>query len=155
MKKIILIALILVIFLNANAFALGVKLLDIRNKIFEESKSVKNLLKDSKDVILISSLWDACIMANSQLDAYFFMIGIFDTIKKENATKNAIDYLMTWLDQLKKTNELNLRSLDNMSEPVDAGTKSHIKILKGYFSDLNKELDKEIATLSLYKKTLK
>lgn len=155
MKKIIFIILISVIFLNFSIYALDTTLLDMRNKIFEESQELKSLLVNSKDIVLINSMWDSCIMAMSQLDAYFSMLGIFNTIKKEDLTEDAINYLTTWLDGIKKTNELNIKSLDAVTLILEPETKAHIVKLKDYFGKLNNQIDAELDKISLLKKSLK
>ena len=155
MKKIIFIILIFIIFLSFSVYALDTTLLDMRNKIFEESKVIKSLLVDSKDIILMNSMWDSCVMTMTQLDAYFSMIGIFNTIKKEDLKEDAINYLTSWLDGIKKTNELNIKSLDAVSVTLEPKTKAHILKLKDYFGKLNNQINAELDKISLLKKSLK
>jgi hypothetical protein len=127
----------------------------MRNKIFEESKDLKSLLANSKDIILINSMWDSCIIAMSQLDAYFTMLGIFNTIKEENLKEEVINYLTSWLEGIKKTNELNIKSLDAVSVTLESKTKAHILRLKDYFGKLNDQINAELDKISLLKKSLK
>ena len=108
MKKIISLILLLVVFLTFSAYALETTLFEMRNKIFAESKEIKALLTESKDIVLMSSMWDSCVMALTQLDAYFSMVGIFNTIKKGDISEDSVNYLIGWLSQTKKTNELNI-----------------------------------------------
>jgi hypothetical protein len=80
------------------------------------------------------------------------MIGMYNTIKKEKLAKPALDYLIRWLGELKKTNDLNLRSLKTLTKKLDAKTKAHIDTIKTYFSDLNVEVIGELNKLSELKK---
>jgi len=155
MKKIIFIILTFIILSNFSVYALDTTLLDMRNKIFAESKDLKLLLANSKDVVLVNSMWDSCIMLVSQLDAYFSMLGIFNTIKKEDLKQDTIDYLTGWLDGIKKTNELNIKSLDAVSATMEPKTKTHILKLKDYFGKLNNQINIELDKISLFKKSLK
>jgi hypothetical protein len=113
MKKIILFTLILILAGNLAAYALEATLIDLRNEIFKNAEEIKASFNISKDPILINSMWDSCVMSVSQMDAYFSMLGIFNTIKKENLNDTQFNYLIHWLTQIKKTNELNIKSLDS------------------------------------------
>jgi hypothetical protein len=152
MRKTIFIMLVLVFACALRAYSQESTLMTMRNKIFEESKSIKTLLVDSKDFVLLNTLWDSCIVSITQLDAYFYMIGMYNTIKKEKLAKPALDYLIRWLGELKKTNDLNLRSLKTLTKKLDAKTKAHIDTIKTYFSDLNVEVIGELNKLSELKK---
>ncbi len=113
----IILVLALCLAISTHAFA-APAFLDIRNKIFKESKDIKALLPSSKDVYLINSMWDSCVLAMSQLDAYFSMLGIYNTIKRENITQTALDYLINWLKEIKRSGELNIKSLGKMLAEV-------------------------------------
>lgn len=97
MKKICVILLLFTV-LCANAYALDDGLTNMRNKIFNESKELRGVLVNSRDVVLVSSMWDSCILATSQIDAYVYMIGIFNTVKKAEQKEEAINYLVNWLN---------------------------------------------------------
>ena len=155
MKKIVLIILIFGIFLNFNVYAAEIPLLDIRNKIFRECRDIQPLLRNSKDIIVVNSMWSSGIMTVSQLDAYFSMIGIFNTIKDEDLAEDPVIYLIKWLNEIKNTNELNIRSLDSITYKVEPATKTQIGKLKGYFSSLNNLIDSESARVSALQKSLK
>lgn len=154
MKRMLFMILALVVFLNLNAYALETNLFDIRNKLFEESKKIKLLVGTSQDLVLINSMWDSCIMAMSQLDAYFSMLGVFNTIKKENLTDVAVDYLANWLTEVKRTNELNIKSLDGVTVTMDPNTKPRMEKLKGYFMELNSQISSELNKISSIKQSL-
>lgn len=130
-------------------------LLDTRNKILEESVAIKSLLSTSKDVYLINNMWDSCVLLMNQLDAYFSMLGIFNTIKRENQTQAAVDYLIKWLGEIRHSNELNIKSLSSISDTIDPATKTHLEVLKGYFSELNGYLDAEVNKITLLRKTIR
>jgi len=154
MKKRVFIALALVILLCFNAYAQTTSFVNMRSELFEESKTIKALLISSKDVFLLSSMWDACVMTMTQMDAYFSMLGIFNTIKEKDLSEPPIDYLSGWLSAIKQSNELNIKSL-NSSEPIEENTRVHMEKLKASFTKMNAMLDNEIGKLSLLKKSLK
>ncbi|MFH1640544.1 MAG: hypothetical protein ABIA66_01135 [Candidatus Omnitrophota bacterium] len=154
MRRLFFIALALVFILNFGAYALDSKLLDMRNKLFEESKRIKLLVGTSQDLVLINSMWDSCVMSMSQLDAYFSMLGIFNTIKKENLTEVSVNYLSDWLSEIKRTNELNIKSLEGVKVSMDPNTKPRIEKLKGYFKEMNDQIDRELTKISVIRKSL-
>jgi hypothetical protein len=143
MKKIILLILILILAGNLAAYALETTLLDLRNEIFKNAQEIKTSFDISKDPILINSMWDSCVMSVSQLDAYFSMLGIFNTIKKENFNDAQFTYLINWLSQIKKTNELNIKSLDSVTATSEPKSKIFILKLKDSFNKLNDSIAKE------------
>ncbi|MCX5702234.1 MAG: hypothetical protein NTW64_04575 [Candidatus Omnitrophica bacterium] len=154
MRRLFFIVLALVFILNFSAYCLDTKLFDMRNKIFEESKKIKLLVGTSQDLVLINSMWDSCIMCMSQLDAYFSMLGVFNTIKKENLTEVAVDYLTNWLTEIKNTNELNIKSLDSVIVTMDPNTKPRMEKLKGYFKEVNNQINSELNKISSIKQSL-
>ncbi|MBU1061782.1 MAG: hypothetical protein KJ952_03550 [Candidatus Omnitrophica bacterium] len=155
MKKMGFIVLSLIIFLASSAYALDTALFDMRNEVFEESKEIKLSLTYSKDVVLMSSMWDSCIMVMVQLDAYFYMLRIFNTIETEDLKQDAVDTLISWLNDVKKTNEMNVKSLDSVSETAEAYTKVHLDKLKTYFGKLNTQIDIELDKIFKLRKSLK
>lgn len=156
MKKTLLIVLALVAGLSFNAYAQATAtgLMEVRNKVLKESQEVKALLPDTKDVILVSSLVDSCILTVSQLDAYFSQLGIFNTIKKDDVTPIAVNFLEQWLNNIKSTNDLNIKSLNAVTQNIQAKTKLHLERLTGYFADLNVQIEQELAQLAALKKAL-
>ena len=156
MKKTLLIifALIAGLGLNAHAQATATGLMDIRDKVLKESREIKALFSDTKDVILVSSMVDSCILTTSQLDAYFSQLGIFNTIKKDDVTPAAVNFLEQWLNGIKNTNDLNIKSLSAVTQNIQAKTKLHLERLTGYFTDLNTQIDQELAQLAALKNAL-
>ncbi len=154
MKKTMMMILVLVAGLSFNAYAQATGLLDIRDKVLKESREIKALFSDTKDVILVSSMVDSCILTTSQLDAYFSQLGIFNTIKKDDVTPAAVNFLEQWLNGIKNTNDLNIKSLNAVTQNIQAKTKLHLERLTGYFTDLNAQIDLELAKLAALKNAL-
>jgi hypothetical protein len=127
----------------------ALELIAIRSKIFKQSEAIKPLLNDSRDAVLVSSMWDSCIMTTLQLDAYFFMIGIFNTIKGKDAIADAVGYLYKWLTYIKDTNNMSIKSLNSVSYEVEPETKSYVRIIKDTLDELNKIIDNEIRKISV------
>ena len=140
--------------LSFNAHAQSTGLMEMRNKLLTESREIKALFSDTKDVILVSSMVDSCILTASQLDAYFSQLGIFNTIKKDDVTPAAINFLEQWLNGIKNTNDLNIKSLNAVTQNIQAKTKLHLERLTGYFTDLNTQIDQELAQLAALKNAL-
>jgi hypothetical protein len=155
MKKIVILILALSFLISVNGYALKNPLLDMRSRFSQESNSIKLLLKNSRDVILLSTLWDSCFITMTQLDAYFSMVGIFESFKKDNFTDTAIGYLLSWLDEIKKTSAMNINSLNSAAAAVDSPTKIIVERMKINFSDLNKVLGVEINALLKLREGLK
>ena len=155
MKGIVFIATVLVFVFAVSSYALeSAKLMDTRDKVIMESGDIKALLNTTKDIILVSSMWDSCALTISQLDAYFSQLGIFNTIKKQEVTEEAINFIVKWLEQIKNTNEINIKSLNEVTQKLEAKTKLHLERLKGYFKDLNQQIDGELSKLDSLKKSL-
>ena len=156
MKRVFFITLILIILGNFTIYGLGTDLLDMRNEIFQESKEIKPLLlTNSKDVILLNSMWDSCIMVIMQIDAYFSMIGIVNTIKEENLNEISVNYLIGWLNEIKKTNELNIRSLDSVPQEVAVSTRLRVQKLKVCLKELNELIAGESKNVLLMRNAIK
>src|SRR3989338_6922481 len=153
-KTMVMMVLALVAGLSLSAHAQATGLMDIRNKVLKESQEIKALLANTKDVILVSSMVDSCILTTSQLDAYFSQLGIFNTIKKGDVTPAAINFLEQWLNNIKSTNDLNIKSLNAVTQNIQAKTKLHLERLTGYFTDLNTQIDQELAQLAALKQAL-
>lgn len=154
-KRAVVFALVAVSLISVPSYALDTALIDMRNKIFAESNTLKPLLKDSKDTVLISSMWDSCLIATMQLDAYFSMIGIFNTIKELDLDAEVFTYLANWLNVIKENDRLNIKVLDSITEISDLRTKVSLQRLRGYFEELNVRIDAELTKLSMLKETLK
>ena len=154
MKKIIL-GSILFLFLNSCAWGMDFKIFDMRNKIFAESKEIKESLNHSQDTLVLSSLFNASLLTMSQLDAYFNMLGVFETIPSQDLSDIAVDFLTNWLNEIKSTLDLNISSLTGISNSLEPGTKEHVEKVKYYFKQLNAIADEELKKLAIIKKTAK
>jgi hypothetical protein len=152
MKKIIF-TLLLFLFLNSSAWAIDFKIFNMRNRIFEECKEIKTLLPESKDAVVLTSMFDACLISMSQLDAYFNMLGIFESVEKQAVSNLTVDFITGWLDEIKRTNGLNLKSMAGIPQPLEPKTREHIERLKFYFKELNKIADEELRKLALIRRT--
>lgn len=156
MKKLVMLMILsVVVFSVFSAYALDTGLFDVYNEILEESKRIKTLLETSQDIILVNSMWDSCIMTMTELEAYFNLLRIFNKIKQENLDEETVGYLGDWLNKTKKTNELNIKSLNAISRPLDPNTEVHIAALKVYLKKLNKQIDAELEKISTIKNSLK
>lgn len=154
-KSAFIIILTVILSVNINVYALDNSFLDIRNKFFAESKEIKSLLTSSKDAILLSSMWDTCLLTMSGLDAYFHMLGIFNTIKERDLTEDAVNYLAKWLTEIKRNNELNINILSGGSYPTEPDTKPHIEKLKSLLDTLNKGIDGELDKIAILNKSIR
>jgi hypothetical protein len=123
--------------------------------MFDESQEIKALLSRSKDAVLLISMFDSCIMAVSQIDAYFYMLGIIEPIKKEDLSSASLDFIAKWLNGIKKTNELSIKSLNIVMQAIEPKTKAHIEKLKLYFGVLNNQINSELNKIYLLEKATK
>lgn len=155
MRKIFMLVLGLVLIFNCAAVALESTLMDMRNELFKNAQEIKALFTQTKDPILLTSMWDSCIVAMSQLDAYFSMLGIFNTIKSQNLEDTSFGYLTNWLGQIKKTNQLNITSLDTVKLTSDPKSKLFILKLKASFNKLDNYITKELEGVLQLQKSIK
>lgn len=153
MKKKILILSALLVFFSVNGYALENDLLEMRSKISAESKQIKTLFLKSKDTVLMSSMWDSSVMAMAQLDAYFYMVGIFNSVKSPDEA--TVNYLINWLKIIRSTSELNIKSLDAATQILEPKTKVYKERLRGDFGELVKKIDSELKRVSMLKKAAK
>lgn len=149
MKKFIpKILLVLALGLSSLVYGAQENLFDMRKKIFEEAKEIRSSLSGTKDTILLNTMWDSCIMAMSQIDAYFYMMRIFNTVEQKDLKKEAVDSLIYWLNEIKRTNESNIKNLAALKVISGASmaprTRIHMNTLEGYFGDVNNLIDTEL-----------
>ncbi|MFH1478833.1 MAG: hypothetical protein ABIG92_03550 [Candidatus Omnitrophota bacterium] len=150
MKKIFIIMLVFSFIFGSISYGETIKIFEARNKIFNESNKIRSGLKDSKNILLMTSMWDTCLVAVKQVDAYFYMIRIFDTIDPKNIKEEAVISLENWLNNIKKTDIVNIDSLNGLmknEEALEAKAALYMTNLKEYFVELNKEIDMEIERL--------
>jgi hypothetical protein len=156
MKKRIPIAVIaFMVVLQATVAAQDDALSAMKSQIYAESKEIKPLLAGTKDPVLVSSMWDSCLVAITQLDAYFHMLNIFGTIKKRDLTENAADSLLEWLNTIKDTNTLNIKSLSERQKIREPETELHVDRLMRLYKDLNRQIEFEIKRVSAVKESIR
>lgn len=155
MKKIFFVA-VLVLALSAQSlYAFDTTLRDIRTEVYTESNEIKALMRKTRDPVLVSSIYDSCLITITQLDAYFHMLNIFNTIERKNLKQEALDSLMTWLVTTKNMNDLNIMSLGDTTQAFDRDTKTHMKKLKKIYSRLNEKIDAERKKIDSIKRSLR
>jgi hypothetical protein len=147
----------IVFFFSVNAYGIQSTLFDIRNEIFEESRKIKPVVADSKDAVLMGAMRDTCLMTTTQLDAYFSMLGIFNTIDDENLSDESIIYLIDWLTRIRDTSRLSLQSLKGIPDDkiADSVTTIFIERLNGLLAKLEMKSKEELNKLSLLKRSLR
>jgi hypothetical protein len=154
MRRIVFLVLSLVLICNISASAVETSLLDVRTEILKDAQEMKLYFATTRDPILLNSLWDSSIMVVSQLDAYFSMLGIFNTIKKENLENSSFSYLIGWLNQLKDTSDLNIKSLGAVKATTDARSKAFVLKLKDNFSILKERITQDLATVKQFEEAV-
>ncbi|MCM8787283.1 MAG: hypothetical protein NC935_04430 [Candidatus Omnitrophica bacterium] len=150
-KKFIFFIFLIVTFLNS--YAEGPVLLDMRNQLFDEANQIKTLLVRSNEPAILINMWNSCMTTIIQLNAYFYMLSIFDAIKTDFLKDDPTVYITMWLREMKKTNELNIKNLTD-TKALEPEVKTYIEKLKKYFSELGKLLDVEIDKITVVRKTL-
>ncbi len=155
MKKVFLLVLGFVLVFALAAQALETTLIDTRNEIFQNAQEMKSYFATTRDPVLLNNMWDSSIMAISQLDAYFTMLAIFNTIKKEETDTVAVGYLVKWLNQVKDSTAMEVKSLDAVTKTSDARSKALMAKSKTLFNNLIARIGKELETVNQYQQTLK
>ncbi len=152
MKKIILIVMLILAFMCSNVYAASLDIFNTRNKIFDESNKIKTtMFGETKSVLIMMTMWDTCVVAIKQVDAYFYMVRIFETIKPEDVKEIAVVSLVDWLTNMKKTNGINIDSMQQMTSDealLDAATREHLNNLKAYFKELDNNIDAELKKIN-------
>ena len=157
MKRKIYILLVLLVLVAQNAYALDTKLYNVRQKLFDQSQEIKKLVnRDNAGqyLVLVSSMWDTCFVAITQLDAYFYLLGLFNSIKKDQVTGPAIDFLSRWLNLVQKTSQENITSLGAIKVPIDPMIRINMETLKRSFRELSNQVSKELAEIDKLRKSL-
>jgi hypothetical protein len=154
MRKIFFLVLSLVLIWSCAAQALETTLVDVRTEILKNAQGMKTYFATSRDPVLLNSLWDSSVTAVSQLDAYFSMLGIFNTIKKQNQEEIQVSYLIRWLKQIQDTTELNIRSLEAIKTTTDARSKVMALKLKDIFNDLKNRVIAELQTATQLRESI-
>ena len=130
------------------------KLGEMKTNVQKELLQIKALMP-KKDPVLVSSMYDSCLIAMNQLDAYFSMSTIFGTIDEKAVKPEAIDVITVWLESIKKINMSNINNtLRDTSAAKSQDTRVRMEKLKALFEELNKEIDNELAKWELIKKSI-
>lgn len=154
-KNIAGILLVFCMLLHSNiANAIEFKVFEFRNKIYEETKAMRGMLSDTKDAPLLVSAMNSCIITLTQLDAYFHILGVFETIPRDALALQTTDFLTAWLDELKKTNALQIKSLSSLPSGILVNTKARLERVLQLYMDLNLQLDQESNKISFIRQSL-
>lgn len=143
-------AFVMLSILSSPVFALDTQLLSVRNKFFQESQEIKQLKATPNNVLIINGMCDSCLITVSQLDAYFAMLGIFNSVTKPDSVREAGNYLYSWLNEIKRINDINIRSLQKPLQLKDPSVNLHLSRLTIYYADLNNQLDQEMRKVKLF-----
>lgn len=154
-NKMIIVLAVMILTAGVNAHAFDTSLIDIRGRFFQESKHIKGLIvTNPTDIIIINNLWSSCLATVNQLDAYFNMLGIFSEVKKSEQNQEQADYLLSWLNEIKAANSLNIKSLNAANPSLAGETQKFAGKLSILFEDLTKRIDKEIEKINIIKKSM-
>lgn len=137
------------------AYAADIPLLNVRDKFLAQAAEIKPLMATSRNALLVSSMWDACVMVSYQLNAYFYMVGIFEATAKGAATQEQIDFIISWLNDIRRTNDLNINSLKNTNITLEKKSQEQLEKLLVNFNNANTQIGKELQRVKAFKKKLK
>jgi hypothetical protein len=154
MKRIVVIASIFALACSF-AYAEDMAFQDSRNKLRQESAKLKGMMAGSADPVLLSSMWDSCLLTTTQIDAYYYMMNIFNTINKRRRKEPAVKTLADWLNAIKNTNELTIRSLADTSQALDNKTKARMDKLRTVYTELNNRVEIEINKVAVVRDSLR
>ena len=129
------------------------KLMGFKEDVQGELVQIKALMT-KKDPVLVSSMYDSCLIAMNQIDAYISMITIFNTIDEKAVKEEAVNPLIIWLGSMKKMNTINSNTLRDTSKARSPETKARMEKVKALFEKLNKEIDIETAKWEVIRKSL-
>jgi 2C-methyl-D-erythritol 2,4-cyclodiphosphate synthase len=141
MKKIILMT-VCALCVHAQVFAFDTRLLNARNKIFEQAKELQALLSSTEDPVAVVSLWDTCIMTATQLNAYFYLVGMYESVSEPTA--DSVTYLKSWLQEVRRTAQLNIRNLSSTVSITQPATREHLSRVKASLAELSLLLEREL-----------
>lgn len=136
----------------AQAFAFDTRLLSARNKIFEQAKELQTLLAETEDPVAVVSLWDTCIMTATQLNAYFYLVGIYESVN--DPTPDSVSYLKSWLQEVRRTAQLNIRNLSATASVTQPETREHLSRVKASLAELSLLLERELDKVARLEKAV-
>lgn len=155
MKKFIFITVVFIIFSGCRTYAVDTRLLNLRNSIFDASQELKPLIDNSRDAVVLVSLFDSCLLTVTQIDAYFHMLGVFESAKKEAQTADSFDFILSWLSTIKNTTDSNINNLDRPLRIFVPSTDINIDKLKVYYKELKTLIQNESNRVTAIQKALK
>jgi len=147
MRKILIAITVFLYLLSGNASAQVQPTAQLRGKIYDEYKSLEAALQKTKDTALIFSLRDTCMITIVQLDAYITMIGMMDSVRDKGLNKGTIDYIVLWLNEMRRTNDLNIKNLA-LPREMQKDTQVHSENMMRYFNELRTYADTELRKLA-------
>jgi len=154
MRKTITVFMVVFVWMAANAGrAQEIPFSAERSWFLEETQNLKKIMPRSRDAILINDLWYSCLMTITQIDAYYMMMAIYDTIPKDKVTEDAAGFIISWLTSIRNINDLNIKTLNAMDDPVDLKTTKHVDQMKVGYEKLNGLIEVEIDKLTVVKYT--
>jgi hypothetical protein len=134
-----------------NAYALDFKIVNLRGSIFDQSAQIKGMITPkNKDGVTLTVMFDSCMLAATQLDAYLSMLGIFETLSDSKNSEDAIKFIISWLDSTKESNTLSIKNLDALMK-VEKKTKEQADKLQATFVSFNTLIDGELRKLNALK----
>ena len=142
------------IFTQTACAAVEFKVFDMRNRLFEESKEIKSLIAKSKDSVVLTGMFDSCMLSMAQLDAYFSMLGIFYSVKDKEGTLTALNFLLNWINEIIRTNDIIIGSFVSSQIAVEKKTQEHLAKLQNYYAQLNTLLNGELKKITAIKLSL-
>ncbi|MFA5157307.1 MAG: hypothetical protein WC532_08030 [Candidatus Omnitrophota bacterium] len=148
MKRAVVFFLLLTLFCVFNAYALDSKIVDLRDQVLGQAQEIRGLMTPkTKDSVVLTAMFDSCILTATQLDAYFSMLGIFETLTKKDSGESAIKFITAWLGTVKNSNKLGISNLDAF-KPAEKKIKEQVKKLKDSFVALDGLIDVELRKFS-------
>jgi hypothetical protein len=134
-----------------NAYALDFKIVNMRGQIFDQSAQIKEMVTPkTRDGVLLTVMFDSCMLAVTQLDAYLSMLGIFETLSGPKGGEDAIKFIIAWLNSIKDSNNLSIQNMDSLMKS-EAKTKEQVKKLRAMFVSFNGIVDEELRKLNALK----
>lgn len=124
----------------------------LRASLFDAAQKAKVLMaKNTPDYLMLMSLFDSGILATTSLDGYFHVLGVFESFPGAGTNTAAIDFLSSWLSQMKRTNDLALNNLRLFPEPIAATSKEQLELVRGVFTEYGLFIDAEMRKIEALK----
>jgi hypothetical protein len=128
-------------------------LVELRKELYAAHKDLQLMLKTTDDTAIVYTLWTTSAQTIIRLDAYFMMVGITDSYRDKGFTKDAADYMLVWLKEIRRDNDSNLKGIKAPEDSARA-TKEITGRLNQILMKLKVYLDTEIKVLQKLKDAL-